>query len=154
ADARVEGNTAYNNSTGLQIYGYDFEVWNNVARDNVNGIYIYDQGGTAVGQSHDNLAWGNSSYGMQVWGGMESTHDEAHDNGTGFYLADGNVTVSSAVSWRNGIGVYLYSGTLRQSRIFGNATYGLWATYANSVSQNVIFDNGIGIYADGSSSFT
>ena len=130
ANVVVRDNTFHDDSdTGLVVIATSFDVSGNVARDNGRGFYFQDTTADLAGQSHGNVAYGNTT-GFELQTAGEHFANEAHDNTTGFSVGGSfGLVVHDVTSWRNTTGVGISGGTLRDSRVYGNSGDGVGVVY-------------------------
>ncbi|MBI3867660.1 MAG: right-handed parallel beta-helix repeat-containing protein, partial [Verrucomicrobia bacterium] len=145
----VKDNQAWNNSgTAIYVRSASYEVSGNVVRDSSRGFWLEDNGAGVEGQAHDNVAYGISNDGFEVYGSSQVHDNEAYECGTGFALLSASGVVRDNVSWRNGNGFWSNNGTIANNRSYGNTTGIYMNNQGVTVSGNRVYDNQTGIYSD------
>lgn len=144
----IANNLFYGNSnTGLLVTGGQFDIHDNVARNNGRGFYFEDTTPTLTGVAHGNVAFNNTT-GFDIRGYGDHYDESAYENTTGFNIQDYSSTVHAVRSWLNTTGVSIINGILKDSQIFANKGAGILMGRGDlGILGNRIYDNATGIYS-------
>ena len=144
----VRDNVVYNNSSyGIYVDARQFEVFDNIAHDNVHGFWMQDPTQFAVSRSYDNIAFDNSTNGFDLGNYGEHYDNEAHHNSVGFDLGTSFAgVVRDSTAWANTTGFQALVGTLQDSHAYANTGSGIFNNWGGTVIRgNRVNDNATGI---------
>ncbi|KKL74058.1 hypothetical protein LCGC14_2068690, partial [marine sediment metagenome] len=147
--AVVTGNHAYNNYTGIYIYGVQFTLSGNFAHDNNTGLSLYDTDSALYSPVHGNEVYDNTLTGIFSNGYEDIYDNDVHDNsGTGISTSSARWrTVRDNDSYDNVDGIRILKGLVADNRVWGNSNAGIYATnYGSLIEGNVSYGNAYGVY--------
>ena len=153
-NSTLTGNSRYG---GYIYYTNGTRVQSNLFQGNGNtGLYLLNNSGTAlVGSTDLNAGLGNQFIG-NFYGGASfngsvvvAGNVAANNTGNGSWGISVNYgEVRDNVVYGNVGGIYGYSATTADNRVYNNAGYGIYAPYG-TVTGNTVYSNDVGFYAYG-----
>ncbi len=147
-DAKITGNTVYNNGTGIAASGSGAQISANIVYSNGTWISVggqnTDQATVINNTVYDNTGTGIYAYGTALVSG-NTVYDQT--SGTGIDLSSGEARQNTV--YGNEQGIYAYGGTVDGNRVFDNSGTGITAYNATNVVGNYVYSNQNGILATG-----